>query len=118
MATKKVTDAAASTMWEIVTLMMPEGVDPPTWHQIKRALKKAEAGMVSRIHVCVNDCIAFWNSKHLPESYRHEHRTKCPVCNEDRYVTDPADGNQRARKVHPSQTSNIFVKSSTFSVKC
>jgi hypothetical protein len=99
MTSKKVSDAAAIMMWEIVTLMMPVGVDPPSWPQIKRALRKAEQNMVKRIHTCVNDCIAFWNSTHLPESYRHAHRSKCPVCDEPRYVTDPADGKQKARRV-------------------
>jgi hypothetical protein len=99
MSSKKVTDAAAKMMWEIVTLMLPAEADVATWGQIKRALRKAETGMVERIHICVNDCVAFWDSSCLPESYRHAHRRQCPVCAEPRYVTDPVDNKERARKV-------------------
>ena len=98
-ASKKVTDAAAAMMWEIVQLMLPEGADVASWPQIKAALRKAETGMVERIELCPNDCVAYWDSKSLPESYRHAHRTKCPVCDTPRYVTDPTDGNVRPRKV-------------------
>ena len=51
--------------------------------------------------MCVNDCIVFWDSSHLPASceYRHYHRTRCPVCGEPRYVTDPVDGTFKPRRV-------------------
>jgi hypothetical protein len=98
-ASKKVTDAAAEMMWEIVTLMMPEDAEVASWHQIKGALRKAEKGLCQRIEMCPNDCIAYWDSKHLPQEYKHARRTKCPLCNTTRYVTDPADGKERARKV-------------------
>jgi hypothetical protein len=99
MTSKKITDSAAKMMWEIVALMMPEDANIASWAQIKIALKKAESNHVERIDICVNDCIAFWDSTSLPESYRHSHRQKCPECNELRYVTDPVDGKERSRKV-------------------
>ena len=104
-SSKKVTDHAAAMMWDIVVLMMPTEVNVPTWYQIKRALRKAEAGMVERIDVCVNDCVAFWNSTNLTEPYMHAHRTKCPVCDEPRTVMDPSDGKERSRKVHSPSLS-------------
>jgi hypothetical protein len=107
-STKKVTDAAAKMIWGIVSLMMPAGVSVPSWYQIKRTLVKAEDGLVERIDVCPQDCIAYWDSAHLPEVYQHAHRTKCPVCDEPRYVTDPADGRTRARKVPPPHPLSTF----------
>ena len=70
----------------------------PTFAAVKGMLKDAEAKYVRRIDLCPNDCIAYWNSKHLPEPYLHEHRTKCPVCNTPRFVVDPVDGALRAAK--------------------
>jgi hypothetical protein len=98
-ACRKVTDVAASTVWDILTLLIPEETSVVTWGQIKRSLRAAEQDSVVRIDMCVNDCIAFWNSSSLPESYRHAHRSKCPVCFEDRWIKDPVDGKERSRKV-------------------
>jgi hypothetical protein len=39
------------------------------------------------------------HSEHLPEEYKHAHRTSCPVCGEDRKILDPTDGAIRSRKV-------------------
>jgi hypothetical protein len=111
-SSKKITDAAASMMWDIVVLMMPAEVNVPTWNQIKRALRQAEAGMVERIDICPNDCIAYYNSKCLAEPYRHAHRTKCPTCDEARFVVDPSDGNQRARKVNSRHLTPIRLYTS------
>ena len=63
-------------------------------------INRSEARYVKRIEMCPNDCIAYWDSKNLPEPYRHSHRTKCPVCNEPRTLVDPTDGTRRAAKVH------------------
>ena len=82
-------------------MLLPEGVDIPTFNQVKSILRRNEAAYVKRYDVCPNDCIVYFDSKHLPPRsvYKHSHRTKCPVCDTPRYVTDPADGAKRAAKV-------------------
>jgi hypothetical protein len=99
MATHKITDAASSDLWTLVTMLLPEGCDPITFNQVKLALKGAELKYVQRIELCPNDHVAFWNSKYLPTPYRHAHRTRCPVCGADRVLTDPSDGSKRPAKV-------------------
>ena len=78
---------------------LPQDVDIPTWNSVKGILRKCETKYCQRIHICRNDCIAYWNAEHLPESYRHAHRNTCPVCGEARYVVDPQGGAKRAAKV-------------------
>jgi hypothetical protein len=99
MTSHKVTDSAARDIWKVVKMLLPPNVKPKSVDQVKAILDKFEASTVERIDVCPNDCVAYWDSKHLPVAYRHYHRTKCPVCNAPRYVQDPADGKQRAAKV-------------------
>jgi hypothetical protein len=69
--------------------------------QVRDILKKSETAHVQRLDVCRNDCIVYWDSVHLEvaDSYRHAHRTKCPVCNAPRFVTDPKNGAVKASKV-------------------
>ena len=80
MCTHKVTDACADHMWSLVKTVIPGEVDVDTWRKVKRLLTTHEARYCLRIEVCVNDCVAYWNSKNLPTPYRHEHRSICPVC--------------------------------------
>ena len=101
MCTNKVTDAAAQDMWSLLHLILPpvSRIMLKTWWQLKRSLKDFEPEISERVDVCVNDCIAYWNSKHMAPPYRHKHRTRCPKCNEPRYVVDPRTGKKRPRKV-------------------
>ena len=62
-------------------------------------MQRAESRYVRRYDICKNDCVLFWDSKHLYPPIRNAHRMKCPVCNADRYVTDPEDGQTRPAKV-------------------
>lgn len=81
----KTTDKSAMDVWQLCQLLVPGGVDLPTFHTVKNVLKRAETKFVQRIDVCINECVAFWDSKHLPTPYRHAHRHRCPVCNANRY---------------------------------
>jgi len=98
----RLTDSAAKDAWSMLRLVASEdkAADMGTWRQLKSMLEAFEEETVEKIDVCPNDCIAYWDSKHLPTPYRHWHRTKCPVCNTPRYVDDPKDGARRPRKVN------------------
>ena len=99
MCTHKETDASAEHMWTIVQMMLPGEVSIQTWHQVKRILNRAQTKFVIRIEMCPNDCVVFWNSKHLTKPYRHAHRRFCPVCGSPRYLVDPKDNSGQPAKV-------------------
>jgi hypothetical protein len=97
----QITDTAASVVYGIITMVAPRGVDFKTFNQVRAIIKKCEVDNVQRLEMCPNDCIVYWDSKHLDGvfEYKHAHRTKCPVCNTSRYVTDPTNGAMQAAKV-------------------
>ena len=78
-AWRKVTDTAAAGVWEIVQLLMPEGANVPSWGQIKRALRAAEKDNLIRVDVCVNDCVAFYDSTGVYTKNTHT-RVRTPGC--------------------------------------
>ena len=47
-----------------------------------------------KIEICRNDCIAYYDTIHLSGQFasKNSHRTKCPICDASRYVTDPKTG--------------------------
>lgn len=94
----KATDSGTKDLWDLVRMLVPSGVSLPTWASVKHLLEKVDLKYCKRIEICKNDCIAYWNSTWLPTPYRHAHRTRCPICGEDRRVVDPRDGNTRAVK--------------------
>ena len=98
MCKHKLTDSAAKDLWTLMSTFMPEGVDLPAFHVLKQVLSKSELKYVQRLDLCPNDCIVYWDSKHLSRPYRHAHRDRCPVCSQPRYVNDPKDGKQRSAK--------------------
>ena len=99
MLAHKVAVKAALGAWNMLRLLVPKGQPMPSFHWVRRMCNKMQDKQVQRIDVCRNDCIAYWNSTHLSEPYRHEHRSKCPVCNEPRWLVDPRDGVKRPSKV-------------------
>ena len=97
----KVTDKAICGAWRIARLLCSSGGRSRmrSWESIKGALRAFEQHTMKTIEICPNDCVAFWNSDHLQTTYRHAHRTRCPVCGAKRYVTDPVDGRVKPVKV-------------------
>lgn len=95
----QVKDSTAADCWVRQKLFLPPDVDLPSFPWIKRLLTKHRETYVQCIEICRNDCVAYWDSKHLPVPYRHSHRTKCPKCDEPRWLVDPADGKERPSKV-------------------
>ena len=98
MTSHKSTDSSAKDMWALLGMLLPADADLPTFTRVKKILIKAEATYSQRIDICPNDCIAYWDSKHLPMPYRHAHRTECPICGSSRLLQDPADGSWKPAK--------------------
>jgi hypothetical protein len=94
MSSHKVTDAAARCVWSIVSALMPEDADMPSFYSVKERLRQFEEGAVRRIDICPNDCIAYYDTIHLSGNFacKNSHRTKCPKCDVSRYVRDPKTG--------------------------
>lgn len=88
-------------VWHMLTACLPAEAALPSFYRIKSLLRRHEGACLTRIEVCPNDCIAYWNSEMLPPelAVRHAHRTKCPVCSAQRWVTDPATGKTIPAKV-------------------
>lgn len=98
MASYKASDVSTEDMWRRLRLFLP-GVDVSTFNHAKGLVIKHRAMTQERIEMCVNDCIAYWDCKHIPEqrAYKHSHRTMCPKCGEPRYIEK--DGRTLPRKV-------------------
>ena len=99
MSAHKSTDEQGKQMWD--TWRSALQGHTATFNLIKSSLQCFQQGYVSKIAICVNDCIAF---EDLPDidgwpEYRHAHRTRCPSCGEARCVTDPKTGASVPRKV-------------------
>jgi hypothetical protein len=94
----KITDSAACDMWLLVNMLLPDQVTVPLWHKVRTLLARVKGKYCQRVECCPNDCIAYWDSTYLPESYHHAHRRSCPVCGTARTIVDPLDGVERARK--------------------
>jgi hypothetical protein len=98
MTTNKASDVSSKDMWLRLRLFLP-GVNTSTFDTAKNLVKKHKDMCIQRIEICKNDCIAYWNCKHIPEMkhYSHSHRSRCPKCDEPRWVKK--DGVRIPRKV-------------------
>ena len=103
MSTHKATDEASAAVWGLLVAMAPAECVLPRFGQVKYMLKRRKNAMVRRIDICQNDCIAYYDTKHMPVmgggASSHWHRTKCPVCGMPRYIDDPVTGLQQSVKV-------------------
>lgn len=93
MSSHKITDASAAGVWSVLLNCMPSESSLPTFNMIKQLIIEHEELCCETIEICRNDCIAYWDTKNLPPefAFKHSHRTKCPVCNEPRWVVDPVN---------------------------
>ena len=114
MTTHKATDRASEDVWKMLASLLPAASDLPTFSYIKRMLTKYVDDTIEKIDMCVDGCVAFYDYKH-PQLNRPGrmysrlgHRTKCPVCNEDRYVI--VNGKQVPRKIFYYFPSHYFFK--------
>jgi hypothetical protein len=99
MSSHKGSDRSAEDLYDICKMMMPPSAFAKTFRQIKYCIEKYTAAVVEVVHVCPNDCIAYWDSSYLPELYRNAYRTRCPQCGFARMVKDPQTGIEQPAKV-------------------
>jgi hypothetical protein len=94
----QVTDACAKAVYGLLLTLLPKESNAGSWALSKSMLLKVCESRVRKIETCPNDHIAFINCKHPKLShYQHAHRTSCPTCGADRWVTLP-NGKTRAAK--------------------
>ena len=96
----KVTDESAKDMWTRLRHIMFPLISLGSFYRAKALVKQCYDKYAQRIDICVQDCVAFYDCKHAPglQTHQHSRRTKCPVCDRARYVTDPKTGKQCSRK--------------------
>lgn len=93
------TDASAKAVYDLLLLLLPADSNAGSWALSKNLLKKVCESRVVKIETCPNDHIAFIDCKHAKLAhYQHAHRTCCPVCGADRWLTR-ADGKKRSAKI-------------------
>jgi hypothetical protein len=137
MSSNKVPDATGSTAWTLILAASPVDVGLPSFWKIKHMLQAHQNKHVKRIEVlfssyvyicvsglryihriisyiqiCKNDCIAYYDTKHLPAPFdcKKSHRTKCPKCNEPRYIKDPVANKMIPVKVIYHFPMKYFVR--------
>jgi hypothetical protein len=94
----QVSDAAAKAVYDLLLLVLPEGINAGSWALSKNLLRRICESRVTEIETCPNDCVAFMDCKHPKLShYQHSHRRCCPTCGADRWLYQ-ADGKKRAAK--------------------
>ena len=93
------TDASAKAVYNILLLILPRDANAGSWNVSKRLLKQVCDARVQKVETCPYDHIAFIDLKHPKmQWYKHAHRTCCPVCGKDRYLTLP-NGRRKPAKV-------------------
>jgi hypothetical protein len=63
-------------------------------------LRRHRLETMKTIPVCVNMCVAYWDPTHPKmqgREYQNAHRTKCPHCNEQRFLSD---GKTERRRIY------------------
>jgi hypothetical protein len=98
MSVFKVSDACAQAVYRLLSLLLPDEANAGSWAVSKKLLKQVCEARVRKIETCPNDHIAFMDCK-SPKlvHYQHSHRSCCPVCGADRWLTNLA-GKVRAAK--------------------
>ena len=97
----KVTDVAASSVWDLLAACMGPQCTSSRFAEAKAVLLKHYDAYVLRVDICVNDCVAFYDVRNLPgkmRKYKHAHRSKCPVCSAPRWIKDTRLAARQPRK--------------------
>ena len=100
MTTNKETISSTKDVWEYTRSLFPEENNLVVFEQVMTILKRHRLETLQTIPVCVNMCVAYWNPTHPKmqgKEYQNAHRTKCPVCTENRYLSD---GTTERRRIY------------------
>lgn len=100
MTTNKETISSTKDIWEYTRSLFPADCDLCGFEEVMTILRRHRLETLQTIPVCVNMCVPYWNPTHPtmqgPE-YRNAHRTRCPKCNENRYLSD---GKTERRRIY------------------
>ena len=100
MTKHKATLSPTSDVWTTLRALLPGELNLPTFSVFKTLLDRHMQSTVTRIDVCVNDCVAYYdceNQELKDMGYvRLEDPTQCPVCGEQRFLLDSS--NQQIRR--------------------
>jgi hypothetical protein len=100
MTTNKETISSAKDVWEYTRSLCPQENNLSTFAAVMTILRRHRLETLKTIPVCVKMCVAYWNPTHPAMQgmeFRNEHRTKCPRCNEARYLSD---GTTERRRIY------------------
>jgi hypothetical protein len=78
-------------IWEYTKSLFPSDNNMGGFQSVMAILKKHRLETLKTIPVCVNFCVAYWNPTHPDmqgREFRNAHRTCCPKCDQDRYLSD------------------------------
>ena len=98
--TNKATIQSAKDIWEFTRSLFPPGNEMGEFQEVMAILKRHRLETLQTIPVCVKMCVAYWNPTHPKlqgREFKNAHRTKCPVCDADRYL---ADGITERRRIY------------------
>jgi hypothetical protein len=91
MTTNKATLTSTKDVWEFTRSLFPDDNNMTQFEEVMAILKRHRLETMETIPVCVNMCVAYWNPTHPKlqgRKYKNAHRKCCPVCDEERYLSD------------------------------
>jgi hypothetical protein len=100
MTTNKSTISSTKDIWEFTRSLFPEDNDMGMFEDAMHILKRHRLETLQIIPVCVKMCVAYWNPTHPKmqgREYQNAHRTRCPRCQESRYLSD---GKTERRRIY------------------
>jgi hypothetical protein len=98
--TNKSTIQSAKDIWEFTRSLFPAGNELGEFQEVMSILRRHRLETLQTIPVCVKMCVAYWNPTHPKlqgREFMNAHRTKCPVCDSNRYL---ADGITERRRIY------------------
>jgi hypothetical protein len=100
MTTNKASISSASDIWNYTQSLFPPDSNMGTFNEVMTILKRHRMETLKTIPVCVNMCVAYWDPTHpkmQARSYKNAHRSKCPHCKEERFLSD---GHTERRRIY------------------
>jgi hypothetical protein len=91
MTTNKETISSTKDIFEYTRSLFPDENNMCGFQEVMTILRRHRLETLLTIPVCVQMCVPYWNPTHPSmqgREYRNAHRTKCPKCGEERYLSD------------------------------